>query len=147
MDATTTETRIARVMAELEINQVDLAKLAGTSKSMVNQWLSGLIKSIGPRYAFTLQRKTGYSAEWLMTGEGPARVGSEVLGAPKTTPTVAAEPLPAHAPYHWPFSLINIARVTALSDYERGFVEGKLLAAIEECEVARSSKRQGNGFQ
>lgn len=59
---------------ELGVNQPAFAKLAGASTSLVNQWLSGLVKSISAKYAFALQRKTGYNAEWIQTGEGPEQV-------------------------------------------------------------------------
>lgn len=62
------------MMDELNVNQVEFGALAGASKSMVNQWRSGLIDSIAPQYAFALEEKTGYVARWIMLGLGPERI-------------------------------------------------------------------------
>lgn len=45
-------------------------KASGASKSVVNQWLSGKIKSIDINYALAIERELGISHIWLMTGSG-----------------------------------------------------------------------------
>lgn len=63
--------RIQKMMDFLGIEeQVVFADLAGASRSVVNQWLTGKIKSIDARYAFKLQDSTGFNAKWIMLGEG-----------------------------------------------------------------------------
>lgn len=65
--------RISHLLKVLELDQPKLASKMGTSKSVVNQWLSGKIKSVAPEYAFKFQKNTGYLAEWLMLGSGPEK--------------------------------------------------------------------------
>jgi phage repressor protein C with HTH and peptisase S24 domain len=66
---------IYRAMPELEgeRGQTSLVKASGASKSVVNQWLTGKIKSMDIRYALNLERELGVSHIWLMTGEGDPR--------------------------------------------------------------------------
>jgi phage repressor protein C with HTH and peptisase S24 domain len=56
-----------------ERGQTGLVKASGASKSVVNQWLTGKIKSMDIRYALNIERELGYSHIWLMTGEGDPR--------------------------------------------------------------------------
>jgi phage repressor protein C with HTH and peptisase S24 domain len=56
-----------------ERGQTGLVKASGASKSVVNQWLNGKIKSMDIRYALNIERELGYSHIWLMTGEGEPR--------------------------------------------------------------------------
>lgn len=73
--ANTAAERVQKMMRDLgNLNQPSFGALAGASKSLVNQWLSGEIKSISAKYAFRLQRKTGFNAEWIQLGEGPERI-------------------------------------------------------------------------
>lgn len=53
------------------VEDVEFGRLGGMSKSVVNQLLGGSIKSFAPRYAYKLEDKTGFSARWIMLGEGP----------------------------------------------------------------------------
>lgn len=74
MSLNTLSARIREVMDTMGLNQPQLAAKVGATKGAVNQWLSGLTKSIDPEYAFKLQRETGYSAEWLMFGTEPKKI-------------------------------------------------------------------------
>lgn len=51
--------------------QIGLAKISGASKSVVNQWLSGGIKSLKVAYALGIETKLGYNHLWLMANIGP----------------------------------------------------------------------------
>jgi hypothetical protein len=53
---------------------VEFGRLCGMSKSVVNQLMGGQIKSVAPRYAYSLEEKTGFSARWIMLGDPPERV-------------------------------------------------------------------------
>lgn len=66
---------IHRELPELEgeRGQTGLVKASGASKSVVNQWLTGKIKSMDIRYALNIERELGFSHIWLMTGEGEPR--------------------------------------------------------------------------
>jgi phage repressor protein C with HTH and peptisase S24 domain len=59
---------------EGERGQTSLVKASGASKSVVNQWLTGKIKSMDIRYALSIERALGFSHIWLMTGEGEPRL-------------------------------------------------------------------------
>jgi phage repressor protein C with HTH and peptisase S24 domain len=58
---------------EGERGQTGLVKASRASKSVVNQWLTGKIKSMDIRYALNIERELGFSHIWLMTGEGEPR--------------------------------------------------------------------------
>lgn len=66
---------VHRTMPQLEgeRGQTGLVKASGASKSVVNQWLTGKIKSMDIRYALNLERELGISHIWLMTGDGDPR--------------------------------------------------------------------------
>lgn len=71
MEQTLSE-RVALILEELDINQTDLAKLAGVTRGAVNQWMGAKPgATMKPESAFTLSDKTRYSARWLSIGEGP----------------------------------------------------------------------------
>ena len=70
----TTSERVTYMMATLKIEgQTEFGSFCGASRSVVNQWLSGRIKNIDPRYAFKLEDNTPFSARWIMLGEGKIR--------------------------------------------------------------------------
>ena len=67
----TTSERVTYMMMTLKIKeQTEFGSFCGASRSVVNQWLSGRIKNIDPRYAFKLEDNTPFSARWIMLGEG-----------------------------------------------------------------------------
>ena len=73
--------RISLVMSESDKMQVELAQIAGTSKANINHLISGKTKAINPVWAYNIERKLGYSARWLLLGEGDRRaVASQTLG-------------------------------------------------------------------
>ena len=67
---------IYRTLPDLEgeRGQTGLVKASGASKSVVNQWVTGKIKSMDIRYALNIERALGFSHIWLMTGDGDARL-------------------------------------------------------------------------
>ena len=70
----TTAERVRYMMEALKISeQQEFGRLCDASKSVVNQWITGKIKSIDPRYAFKLEDKTPFNARWIMLGEGPIK--------------------------------------------------------------------------
>lgn len=62
------------MLSELGVDQVEFGRLAGASKSVVSQWLSGGIKSINPKFAYSIEKNCGYSAQWVMTGDGEKKL-------------------------------------------------------------------------
>lgn len=55
--------------------QVRLAKLADTSKQVVNHWLTGVTQEISYEQAKNICEELGFRLEWLMNGRGPIRQG------------------------------------------------------------------------
>jgi hypothetical protein len=55
---------------EGEQGQSGLVRASGASKSVVNQWLTGKIKSMDILYALRIEENLGFSHIWLMTGLG-----------------------------------------------------------------------------
>jgi hypothetical protein len=89
--------RIEKILKERpELDQVSLGKLAGASKSVVNQWLDGKIKSMRLDYALNIEKTIGYNHIWLVLGEG--------------------EVFPTSRP--WPFS-VNIELFLSIPDQEQ----------------------------
>jgi transcriptional regulator with XRE-family HTH domain len=72
--------RLNQIKQAMGIDEdVQLAKLAGASKSTVNQWFSGGIKTITAEYAYRLEEKTGFSAKWIQLGDGPPRISQAII--------------------------------------------------------------------
>ena len=66
--------RIKQVMDDMEINQVEMAKLAGVTKGRVNQWLNGTYGSgMSAEAASRVADKPKFDAGWLASGDGPER--------------------------------------------------------------------------
>lgn len=81
---TTIPERISIVKQELGIvEDTEFGKLCGMSKSVANQIQSGLIKSFAPRYAYKLEENTGFSARWMMLGEGSMKLDPSIRQAVK----------------------------------------------------------------
>lgn len=76
----TLEDRIRTIVNETQAEQIELAVAAGVTKGTVNQWLDGKIKSIKLEYALGLQKRYGYNAIWIVTGDGEKKVASSVHG-------------------------------------------------------------------
>ena len=88
---TDTPKRVQKMMDELEINQVEIGKLAGASKAMVNHWLTGKVESVAAEYAYNLEARAGYSARWIMLGDGPERVDKTVISVVKLMEGMTAQ--------------------------------------------------------
>lgn len=65
--------RIAYALRESHIKQIDLARLAGVSRSAASQWVNGEIIKVSAENIFAIADATGFSARWLALGEGPPR--------------------------------------------------------------------------
>lgn len=64
--------RIEKILSDKDgLDQIGLARIAGASKSVVNQWIDGKIKSMRLDYALNIERALGYSHVWLVLGDGP----------------------------------------------------------------------------
>ena len=54
--------------------QIQLSKISGASKSVVNQWINDRIKSLNIDYALNIEKKLGYDHVWLITGKGSMKL-------------------------------------------------------------------------
>ena len=66
--------RIRHIREELELSQEAFGRHMGVSKAAVSQWENGDTKNLRPANLFAIQNFTGYSAEWIATGEQPERI-------------------------------------------------------------------------
>lgn len=66
--------RIRHIREELELSQEAFGRNMGVSKAAVSQWENGDTKNLRPANLFAIQNLSGYSAEWIATGAGPARL-------------------------------------------------------------------------
>ncbi|WP_051516910.1 transcriptional regulator [Herbaspirillum sp. RV1423] len=68
---TTLSERIEQILKERpDLGQSGIVEASGASKSVVNQWLDGKIKSMRLDYALKIEQKLGYDHVWLVLGEG-----------------------------------------------------------------------------
>jgi transcriptional regulator with XRE-family HTH domain len=100
--------------------KAQIARECDVSSGAVSQWLSGETKSLKGETAIALEAATGYRAYWLLHGKGPKKVDE-----PDTL---------------WPFTKVAMERFTALDPGDRGYVERRLLQAIEEVEVSLNAE-------
>lgn len=71
---TTLQDRIAELMAVTKLTVGELADAAGVSSSAATQWKDGPTKTLKAAPAAKLSARTGFSALWLSSGEGPKMV-------------------------------------------------------------------------
>lgn len=121
---------------EGERGQIGLARASGASKSVVNQWLNGGIKSMDIMYALSMEESLGYSHIWLMTGLGDpmAKAGARVsvVAAP-------AEPPPR-------MTLATSAELDLLDLYRRSTDRGQvgIMAVAKDAPKRRIPKLAGD---
>ena len=72
--------RLSRIQRALGWSQSDLATAAKASRPAVSRWIKNGKTTMFPRHAFALSDASGYSARWLLLGEGPELV-SEIEAA------------------------------------------------------------------
>lgn len=111
------------------IDQVDIARSAGVTKSAVNQWLSGGIKSMKLEYALKLESNYGYNHRWLVMGEMPVKVNDQQL-----LENDENEPKPLHNGVAWPFQSFTKDQFDALPERIKGMAEHSVLILIREWE-------------
>ena len=65
--------RIQLIKDETGLSLERLGEISGVSAQAVQQWINGHTKNIRFDPLFRLSRGTGYSAEWIATGEGQVK--------------------------------------------------------------------------
>ncbi len=95
---------------------MEMARLLNVAPQNVNNW-----EARGPSKDALLEAQAtfGVNATWVTTGVGPMFVGGSA-----TTTTA-----------HWPFKRVEWRRFERLNPEERGYVEGRVEAAIESVEA------------
>lgn len=73
---TTLQERMARLMQETGLAVGQIADIARVSSSAVTQWKDGPTKSLKTGPATLIEARTGISARWIATGEGPMRASN-----------------------------------------------------------------------
>jgi transcriptional regulator with XRE-family HTH domain len=99
-------TRVRNLRKSKKLTQPQLASQIGIDQSTLSDIERGA--SIRADVLLRLASALGVSPEFVVTGADSAA---------------------------WPFSTVLQSRYLALSEKQRGYVEGKLAAAIEECET------------
>jgi transcriptional regulator with XRE-family HTH domain len=118
--------RIKEAVEKSGKTRAEIARLCGVTNAAVTQWLDGTTKSLKAEKALALERATGYRANWLSSGKGP-----KLLADP-------AEP-------YWPFTKVPIERFLRLTDDDKGYVQRRLLQAIQECEIPVNDGQPAGG--
>ncbi len=62
--------RLRIILEERNIKQIDFAKTLGVSANYINLLISGKRGPISDTLAKLIEETYGYSAQWIMTGEG-----------------------------------------------------------------------------
>lgn len=63
--------RLRRVMEMRKIDPPKLAKMAGVSRAVPHQWLSGQTKTMNQNHVFAVADALGVNPRWLIIGKGP----------------------------------------------------------------------------
>jgi len=74
--------RIKTILCEHNIKQVDFAKSLGVSANYINLLANGKKLNISDTLAKLIEETYGYSAQWIITGEGEKKFSSS-LSTPK----------------------------------------------------------------
>lgn len=70
--------RIAFVMAEQKLDVRELAQLLAVEPPVVRAWLEADAPKLGAHHALKLQDTYGYSPDWLINGQGKAKLNSTI---------------------------------------------------------------------
>jgi transcriptional regulator with XRE-family HTH domain len=106
--------RIAEAIAGSGKSKAQIARECEVTAGAVSQWLSGATGSLKAETALALEQATGFRAYWILHGKGARKA--------------------ADAVHVWPFPKVPLERFERLEDDDKGYVQRRLLQAIEECE-------------
>lgn len=73
--------RIKLILSERNIKQIEFAKALGISANYVNLLVNGKKLKISDTLAKLIEETYGYSAQWIMTGEGDKKSSSSLSAA------------------------------------------------------------------
>lgn len=69
--------RIKEARVSAGYNQPKLAKIIGVTKGAISQWEKENVQNLKNHHLFALSKATGYSAEWIATGEGAKLISTD----------------------------------------------------------------------
>lgn len=74
--------RLNQIIETMGWKPADLEEVTGASQPTVSRWLADGPIKINPTFAYRIQDASGFSARWVLLGEGPAHfVGDDLLAA------------------------------------------------------------------
>lgn len=129
--------RIRERRTALKLSQERIAAELGISYQAVQKWEKPGGATPRRKRMQDLARLLQTTVAWLETGNT-----ADAYSSASRAHGRVAEPAPMPPSFTWPFNLISIDRLAALSPRELGYIEGRLIAAIEECESTRPAKQQ-----
>jgi SOS-response transcriptional repressor LexA len=71
MSTPSLQQRVLEILREQELKQTELAVVAGVTKALVNQWVSGIAKSMSYDAATRIASRFPYNVDWLIKGRTP----------------------------------------------------------------------------
>lgn len=124
----------------LGISQAQLAERVGVAWQAVQQWENG--KTSPAR-----KRETQIARALECQVSDLHGIARPYYDRTQPEPTLTAQD--SQQPHllkfgAWPFARIEYSRFTQLIDEDRAYVEGRVMAAIEECEIRRGMQRKTN---
>ena len=139
---TTIHDRIKARRIELELSQTQVGEAVGVSWQSVQQWENGKTTPKRGRVR-DLAKVLNTSVDYLERGTRSRYREPGQLQAPNACEPRDGNELisPINMPQKWPFKRISIERVVQLSASDLAYVEGRLAAALEECESALDKRR------
>jgi transcriptional regulator with XRE-family HTH domain len=70
--------RIRAVLADLHLSQSEFARTIGISFTYVNLIINNKRMTISDLFAGIIQEKYGYSADWILTGQGDKKIEDDL---------------------------------------------------------------------
>ncbi|WP_082579069.1 helix-turn-helix transcriptional regulator [Achromobacter sp. Root565] len=120
--------RLSTALAKANVSQADLARACGIAAASVHGWLTGRTKALKGSSLIKAAAYLNVREIWLAEGKGPMERDED------------ASPIPL--PNSWPFWGISPERYEALPPYQKGLIEGRVQAMIEEWEASTKSQKE-----
>ena len=126
MDPEMLKDRIKEAMEGAGLKPLQLAHATGRTSGAVTQWTDGTTKTLKADTAAKIEEATGYSATWLVTGQGPKK--RPLQAPPMTKPK---ELSPGAIELAELFDMIPISeRVLRITTFNQ--VSGAILQALQK---------------
>jgi transcriptional regulator with XRE-family HTH domain len=107
-----------------------LAKACGISPAAISKWHSGTSSGIQAKHVFKAARYLRCRPEWLADGTGLPEESTHKVEEPRGTYTVRTP---------WPFEHITLADWQSLSDRDKGMIEARVIAYIDNAKAVKKT--------